>query len=581
MRRALLICLMVAGCGDNNAAKLQADASPSNPPHDAKEFLDAKEYLDAPPHVDDGIAAALATPNGTNLTLPITGVTVTYVRPTVVGASTTNDPAGFYVQADQTGPALYVSVDPTTTTPPLVPGDVVSFTITEMGTPAGMQRRALAIDALTRSSQGASTTALTQNVSAATDLVTAVGDYDAELVAFDATLANDATTSGASFSAFQITTTGITTPSTSLVLRMPTTLVTSSTISKGCSVHVTAATLNRFNASAEPTVFNQSDFTFTCPMTVTAATALSATSVKVTFSRNVDATTATDATLFTADNGLTFTGVPVVATNTVTLVSSSQTPGQTYTVTAPDTIKSTDNTALSAPKSATFTGFQPPATLRINELNANIAGGCDLIELRVITGGSIGGFTVSQRITNLATLPNIQVAKNDLIVIHENSGSATCNPGTSMTETTGINQYLQATYAANYDTAWDVWTTDGGITATNNVIQVKDSTGAIQDAVFLTDVSTTTIAADSLTAAGVVGTANQWSPAQATYTSADFLAAAVTDLNATANNATGTSIQRINDTDTNAKADWTTGAGVTQTFGALNAGQAALPVHHR
>ena len=40
---------------------------------------------------------------------------------------------------------------------------------------------------------------------------------------------------------------------------------------------------------------------------------------------------------------------------------------------------------------------------------------------------------------------------------------------------------------------------------------------------------------------------------------------------------TGNSVQRTDNTDTNNKTGWTTGAGVTQTWGALNAGQTLLP----
>jgi len=35
-------------------------------------------------------------------------------------------------------------------------------------------------------------------------------------------------------------------------------------------------------------------------------------------------------------------------------------------------------------------------------------------------------------------------------------------------------------------------------------------------------------------------------------------------------------IQRINDADTNARSDWTTGAGAASTFGLLNVGQSPL-----
>jgi hypothetical protein len=57
-----------------------------------------------------------------------------------------------------------------------------------------------------------------------------------------------------------------------------------------------------------------------------------------------------------------------------------------------------------------------------------------------------------------------------------------------------------------------------------------------------------------------------------------FSANAVLDLDATGPDATGDTIQRLDNTDTNTKADWNT-ATVTiqpQTWGALNAGQTPL-----
>jgi hypothetical protein len=47
-------------------------------------------------------------------------------------------------------------------------------------------------------------------------------------------------------------------------------------------------------------------------------------------------------------------------------------------------------------------GFERLAIVEINEFNANISGGCDLIELRVITGGSMAGYLLQQRDTVLA-----------------------------------------------------------------------------------------------------------------------------------------------------------------------------------
>ena len=70
---------------------------------------------DAPPDAftgADAIAAARATADGTGLSLTIPNVIVTYIKPAI--GDPTSDPAGFTVQASQTGPALMIAVDPTT-----------------------------------------------------------------------------------------------------------------------------------------------------------------------------------------------------------------------------------------------------------------------------------------------------------------------------------------------------------------------------------------------------------------------------------------------------------------------------------
>jgi hypothetical protein len=294
-------------------------------------------------------------------------------------------------------------------------------------------------------------------------------------------------------------------------------------------------------------------------------------------------TTAMAANAFQINDGTTTSALTVtsVVNNVVTVTTPAQTPGLTYTVTVAQTVQDAQGNTNAAAQMVTFMGFSAPATVRINEVNANIANGCDLIELRVIADGSMAGFKITERNggTNELTFTfpaGFNVHKNDYIVIHESSGSTMCNPNAASSETLMKNQQPAAMFAGNYDTAFDFWVTDMGLVATNNVITLFDATNAVTDAVFLSDVSDTGAAA-TLTAAAVVGTANQWSPAQTTYTAAQFDAAAVTDLNATGTTAAGTSIQRINDLDTNALADWTTGAGVASTWGANNAGQSDIP----
>ncbi|MEP6862620.1 MAG: Ig-like domain-containing protein [Deltaproteobacteria bacterium] len=580
MRSLPLLLLILVACGDNKSQN-KPDASTGGGQHDAKVFEDARVFEDAPPFTGDGIMQAKTHADGMTLTLPIKGVTVTYIKPQI--GSTTNDPAGFTIQHDQAGPALFVTVDPATLTPPPVVGDVVDFTITAVAA-VSMQKRATAIDTASyqRTAQGADVDALAVDVSAATDLVSAVDTYDSRVLNVTGTLADDVGTSGTGFSKFTLATAGIPS-STSLQLRVPTTLVASAVMTQGCGVVAHDVTMGRFNTTAELGAYNAADVTLTCFPIARSAAATSSTTATITFQRNIDMTTAMAANAFQIDDGTTTSALTVtsVVNNVVTVTTPAQTPGLSYTVTVAQTVQDAQGNTNAAAQMVTFMGFSSPAVVRINEVNANIASGCDLIELRVIADGSMAGFKITERNGGTGELTftfpaGFNVHKNDYIVVHESSGSATCNPNTATSETMMKNQQPAAMFAGNYDTAFDFWVTDTGLVATNNVITLFDAANAVTDAVFLSDV-TDTGAMATLTAAGVVGTANQWVPAQTTYTAAEFDAAAVTDLNATGTTAATNSIQRINDADTNALADWTTGAGAVSTWGANNVGQTDIP----
>ena len=129
---------------------------------------DAFAFADAGPNTPSQSIALARSAIGA-VDVYVHDVIVTYVVPAIG-----TDPAGFFVQADMAGPALFVAVDPTTTTPVLAVGDVVSFHVTMVGVVA-MQTRALAIRMLTRTATGMSTAALVQDVTSASDLVSAAG----------------------------------------------------------------------------------------------------------------------------------------------------------------------------------------------------------------------------------------------------------------------------------------------------------------------------------------------------------------------------------------------------------------------
>lgn len=150
------------------------------------------------------------------------------------------------------------------------------------------------------------------------------------------------------------------------------------------------------------------------------------------------------------------------------------------------------------------------AVVRINEVNGNIDSGCDLMELRVVAGGTMDGFRLRERDADSFTFTGLTVATNDLVVVHWNGNSATCNPNASPNETISITQHPAATFAANYDTAYDWYTSDSGITSTDNVLTLYRSGGAIADAVFVANDTSGSAATGTETQAAAVAAAGEW-----------------------------------------------------------------------
>ena len=517
------------------------------------------------PGVSAQIAMVRAALDGAT-DLPVDGAVVTYVKPTI-GA----DAGGFFVQGDRPGPAVFVAVGANTLNPVPQAGDVVSFRVTQMAT-AGSLRQATAVSNWSVAHNGARLQCLLQEVSTAGDLVSAVAEYESELVAVDATVAGAFQASGSQFVSAPIATTGI--PSdNNLRLRVTTSLQAALQLDSGCSVSVLGTPLWRSGVQAQVSAWDAADISVTgCgPPTVASAVALNSTSVRVDFSRPIDATSVSpDGSQFVFDSGLQATAATASGT-AVTVTTSSQTGGTVYTVTvAPSVHDTLGNGVPLQNNSASFTGYLPTAELVINEVNANIANGCDLIELRVLGGGTMSGIQVRERTASVLTFTNFTVQKNDFIVVHFNSSSLTCNPLGAVNETTSTNQQPAATYPGNYDTAFDWYTTDAGLTNTTNVITLYRLDSSIMDAVFLWD-STSATAADTDAQAAIVNQANQWQPSGG---GATFQMGAVQDLNATGTSAAGVSIQRVTDADTNTKADW---GMASSTFGALNPGESTLP----
>lgn len=310
---------------------------------------------------DPGIDDLLAAPTGT-VDFTVTGALVTYLKPALG-----DDVAGFFIQKQSPGPAMFIAVDPATTTPPLAVGDNIDIQITETEFASGLVQGAT-IGTLTRNSQGNDVTALSQDISARDDVVRALDNYAAEIVTVTANITGDFSSAGDEHQAAEIETTGLTGES-NLRLRLPNTLIDGFDLRSGCSFTATAVPMWRFFSAAQISAYEESQINPTCPAPqVVGAVPTGVEEIVVTFSRKLDAATVA-AGDFTADGGLTFDAV-VASDTTVTLTTSTQTEGLTYTVTVTGIDDVLGKTVDPAANSATFAGFTPPdPTVIINEVD--------------------------------------------------------------------------------------------------------------------------------------------------------------------------------------------------------------------
>ena len=317
----------------------------------------------------DMIVALVAMADGTGLSVLLEHVLVAYVRPAGGG-----EPAGFFVQTSSTGPAIFVAVDPTTTAPTVDVGDELSFTVIDLTTVSG-QRRVTAITGLAELSTGVDVTPLVRDVSAATDLVSALDDYESERIQLTFTVAADFTGAGTGFVAAPIDTAGLS-GETALRFRVPASIATALDLGVGCELEIDGV-MWRFTTNAQPSVYEDTFITSVmCPApAVTSAVAASDTEVVVSFDRAIDPASVTDAStqLTIVDSATAALAVSAasVSGSTVTLTTATQTAGETYTVTVANTVTDLLGAGVDATmNTATFTGFTPPASrVIINEVD--------------------------------------------------------------------------------------------------------------------------------------------------------------------------------------------------------------------
>jgi hypothetical protein len=573
---ALALIFTAAGCGDNGGNEnvkndlstgapdlsvgggddfampggdfaVSPDLTPETP---SQQLQSVRNAGDSNPMTDGGVLT---------MALPVADVFVTYLRPEVAGE--TDDPAAFFVQAAPKGPALLIRVNPSSLSPVPLVGDKVKFTVTSAGKDSGGMHQALSITDWAVESSGNDLTSFVQDLSSATDLVSGVNNYESELIKVTGSVAGAFSSSGAGYVAADFDTAVLVSPSPLPSMRVPAGLRDTLDLTSGCALTVGPTPLMRFGTKlSQPSAWVNGDVNVTsCPAPkVLSARATDLTHVVVTFDRIIATAPSSG---FTITPSLAVSAASA-AGSTVTLTTVSQSAGQLYTVTADSTVEDTRNQGVDpAHDSAQFHGFASPATVMITEFSPGISKNSDLLELYVLSTGSVSGFTLQQDLTTktkvLATLPDQYVHATDVIVLHI-APPTTAAPA-PINEIAGDND---CTSNACYTNTWDaLGTTDIGNSA--RVITIKDPSGAIQDGLAFYDGTAADADGAFFIEVQALVTAGQWSCATATCAVADVLSS-----KNTGNTPAGKSLQRKNGhPDTNAVGDWN--APATSTYGTV------------
>jgi len=437
---------------------------------------------------DVNVAAASTAITSVKTTSPaspvaIVGAIVTYIKPSVSG-----DQAGFFVQAEQTGPALFVGIDPATLSPEPLVGQRVSFNVTATAPVTGMVTATMDPATWAVLTAGHDASLLKSDVNQATDLVTAVDAYEGRLIGMEFTITASPANANTGYMSALVTTTGLPTGDSHLKFYAPNEIFSGLDLTNGCTAQITNGVMFRYFTTAEPAVWNASDLTVnTCPQPkLLSAVRSSATEVDLTFDRNIAPSTINVAGFVISEtenpgNTLTVTAASFDSNDSrnVILTTASQSAGVGYTVTVQSSVKDDLGSGQSvdpAANSATFNGFVGPADLRLTEVNvANTS--TDLLELVAVGGGSLDGITVNE-LTNSHysfTFPSGYVVQaNDVIVLHL-SGDCT-DPATD------AGSCVESFFSA---AAWD-FSMVATISYSPKVFEIVGPDGVAMDGVALT-----------------------------------------------------------------------------------------------
>ena len=315
--------------------------------------------------------------------LPIDDVVVAYVKDAIG-----DDPAGFFLQAERMGPAIFVRVDPATLTPPAEAGQVVDLRVTDSTTEQG-RREVVSIADWSVDSSDNDVAFLVQNVSAI-DLPTMLDEYEAELVTATFEVRGLFRDAGAGFERASVDTAGV--PDSALMtLRIPTTLADTFVFEPGCRYTATATPLWRLNTEVQLSAFEASELSRAdCDTPVmTGAIALNERAVVVRFSRTIDpATVMASGAQFTVTNSAS-AAVPVTSAMAfagqrfvIVETGADMATDAFFTIAAANTVLDTAGTGVDPTmNSDIFEGYSPH--LVVNEIDYDQPGAdaAELIEI--------------------------------------------------------------------------------------------------------------------------------------------------------------------------------------------------------
>ncbi|HYV43563.1 MAG TPA: lamin tail domain-containing protein, partial [Myxococcaceae bacterium] len=309
----------------------------------------------------------------------IDGAYITYFKPAI--GTTNSDPPGFFMQAQASGPGMYVAVDPVTVSADggsLSVGDRVQLTVTSkflVGSttvPAANGITGVSVLSTNHPVQHLDTdtpAGLVVDVSNANDVVSNIPAYLSRVVKMAGFIDGGFVSSGTDHFQADFPTAGV--PAVPVPrLRLPTNVLDALDIGQGCRVTLKVGPFWRFTTTAQPTSYSQGDVqVISCSFApaVLYAFALSDTSVEVTFDHKIDPASV-DAADFNIPGLVVLTAIG--NGRKIMLGTTPQVEATRYTVTATGMTGLGGVPISTTANKADFTGYGPPPSgLVINEID--------------------------------------------------------------------------------------------------------------------------------------------------------------------------------------------------------------------